>query len=133
MIFIPTSLIVFFSDLCFSVSQVTCPLVTLPLRDVLLRVTEVTFSDMNLHLTSSAIVLFTAMLSLYLQGEFAATCAFVGSVATFTNSMILPIVFYQSLAGEDCSWSRKVFHWGILVLAFACASSAIYENFKAIF
>lgn len=112
--------------------QVTCPLVTIPLVDVLLKSFHAEVSIRNQRITSIAVILVTTYLALSLDNHFASVCSLIGAFATFTNSIILPLIFYHTVHG-DCSKERMVFHAIIFVVSLLCAGAGIFSSTCAIF
>jgi hypothetical protein len=106
--------------------QVSCPLVMLPLRDSLIQALGI--PEYDLRLVSACITVIVTLFALMLKKEFAVTCSFIGSLATFTNSVILPIVFFHLMAGKNCSSSRSAFHLLIFSIAAGSALVGIYSD-----
>jgi hypothetical protein len=110
--------------------QVTCMIMILALRDSLIQAMGIPVSYSKL--VSASIVFLATVLALLLQTKFAVTCSFIGSLTVFTNSLILPIVFFHLIAGKDCSTSRWVFHLLMFSVAAISFMIGIYNNFVSL-
>lgn len=109
--------------------QVTCPLLTIPLRDVLLKVTAMEPKRSNQLYMASLVIALAAMLAISLEGHFASACSLIGAVCTFTDSIILPIVFYHQILPKD-SHNFKIFLWHsiVMVIAISCFSGGLVNS-----
>jgi hypothetical protein len=133
--------------------QVTSPIVTFALRDMISKVLMLDATVMNQRLIVVAVLAVLTPVAVLLRGNFAAVCSLIGSVAVIANSILLPVVFYhtvhRSSAGSDGTSngvstsgigavghavSVRVWwlHGLILVVAVTSTVLGIYANFKQI-
>eukprot|EP01038_Epipyxis_sp_PR26KG_P008066 gene8066-10928_t len=77
--------------------QVTCPLITFPVRDMLLKMCDLQPAPISIErVVACLVVVVASILALSFSKHFAAMCGLIGSFTTTTNSVVLPILFYHS-------------------------------------
>lgn len=108
--------------------QVTCPLVTFALRDLTLQIIDINPTLTNKHVTSTVLTVCSFLVSCMLSGHFATVCSLVGSLATSTNSITLPIIFYHALYHGPISATRKIFHLVMFIFAISSALCGVMSN-----
>lgn len=67
-------------------------------------------------------------LAICLQHHFAAACSLVGAVASFTDSIILPLVFYHRLH-PVCTYRLWILHAVMLLISFVTFGGGLVGNF----
>ena len=111
----------------------TCPLVTFPVRDMLLKACSLDCENtsLNLQRISALIIVFCAFIcAYYLDGSFAYVCGLIGSCATVFDSIILPVIFYN-VVHQYHHHHHHVTYWlhvAILIIAVTSAFVGIYSN-----
>ena len=111
--------------------QVTSPLLVFAVRDVFIKFTESTAANSPQKFTVGIVVI--AMLAaLTLRHDFAAVCAMIGSVATITNSIILPISFYHAVHKGEYAATKKILHLLFLGIAVMFATSGFWAESSSI-
>lgn len=109
--------------------QVTCPLLTFAIRDMALKMFNIDPTEHAQRWLVLFILLCVTPVALCLSGNFAALCSVIGSFATVTNSIILPVVFYHSVHTGQVGVGVSIAHGVIMVLAVASAVVGMYANF----
>lgn len=123
---------------------VTCPLVTMPVADtfnsmsrcfarsnVLLSAEDIggTQGKLATVVTSAAITIVAAALALSLgKSQFAPACGLIGAVASFTDSLLLPVLFYHSLIPRGHSNQTIALHVVLVIVGLACFVSGIVST-----
>jgi hypothetical protein len=109
--------------------QVTCPLVTFALRDLVLQlIGHQNPSHSHRQIASTATTCVAFCLAYLLRNNFASVCSLVGSLAISINSLVLPIFFYHSIYAGTITFSRKIAHICIAVFALLCAVCGVVSN-----
>jgi len=99
--------------------QATCPIVVLTIAD--LYTNALGRKHRRGPFVMMLIVLSAALIALFLRPYFSEVVGLVGSLATITTSVFLPIAFYHSLHKKgDIPLKETVFHV-VLVLVASCA------------
>jgi hypothetical protein len=74
------------------------------------------------------VIVVAMVVALNFDEHFASACSLVGSISTFTNSVILPLIFYHTVLGDNCSTSKKYLHISMLLIACLSASFGIINT-----
>ena len=111
----------------------TCPLVTFPVRDMLLKACSLDSENTSLTLQriSALLIVFCAFIcAYYLDGSFAYVCGLIGSCATVFDSIILPVIFYNVVHQYHHHQYNGTYwlHVAILIIAITSAFVGIYSN-----
>lgn len=83
-------------------------------------------------LAAFAVTVSASTLAICLQHHFAAACSLVGAVASFTDSIILPLVFYHRLH-PVCTYRLWTLHAVMLLISFVTFGGGLVGNFCAQF
>lgn len=118
--------------------QVTVPIVTFPLRNMIMKSSHVNlvtyistrlssrFLNISSYVTSCVstettlsciIIITTSAMSIALRYHISAVCGFIGSFVTTINSIVLPIIFYHGLNPSNISLKVYCFHGSLLLLS----------------
>lgn len=113
--------------------QATCPLLVFALEDVLVKMAGKHAQPSQLRACGSAVVIFAAVLAWSLSAHFVAICGLIGSFATMTNSVLMPICFYHAVMEGNYPLQKKLLHAGLLVIALLCSVSGMSTEICQLF
>jgi len=106
--------------------QVTCPLLTYPLRNLVLKVLRCDITQKHIFQVINistegfiawVLVLSASFLAMMFRNHVSAVCGFIGSFVTTINSIILPIIFYHSLCPGKIPLGIRMFNYFLLGLS----------------
>ena len=113
--------------------QVTCPLVTFAIRDMVVKICDLDSTvEVNQRIVVICILVVITPIALTLSGNFAAVCSLIGSLATIANSVLLPMLFYHTVHAAEENSGLLTLHATILVVAICSTLIGIYANFSSI-
>ena len=107
----------------------TCPLLTFAIRDMALKIFSIDVSENTQRWLVLFILACVTPVALCLSGNFAALCSVIGSFATVTTSIILPVVFYHSVHTGQVKAGVSIAHGVIMLFAVTAAVVGMYANF----
>ena len=108
--------------------QVTCPLICIPIRDIVKKVLHIEADAAKDRMISVSIVAAATLFAILFYDHFASVCSLIGSFGTIFNSIILPLVFYHCTVSEPTPIATRIFHLLLFLVAIVSASIGIYTN-----